>query len=153
LVSFAFEVQLEGSKNLGEAALTDLLRRGVLGEDRVARQVGMFDVEERLAGAVEEGDDLERMAAVVNFELFRPELERAVPRADRAKRGRPPFHHVLMFKVLLMTERVGLEVDTLTIRIPMRLQRRSGRKLIMTPEGAAGRPGSRAATRRWSVRC
>jgi hypothetical protein len=36
-----------------------------------------------------------------------------------------------------MTERVGLEVDTLTIRIPMRLQRRGGRKLIMTPEGIA----------------
>jgi hypothetical protein len=36
-----------------------------------------------------------------------------------------------------MTERVGLEVDTLTIRIPMRLQRRGGRKLITTPEGVA----------------
>jgi hypothetical protein len=36
-----------------------------------------------------------------------------------------------------MTERVGLEVDTLTIHIPVRLQRRGGRKLIMTPEGAA----------------
>ena len=35
-----------------------------------------------------------------------------------------------------MTGRAGLEVDTLTIRIPMRLQRRGGRKLIMTPEGA-----------------
>jgi hypothetical protein len=29
------------------------------------------------------------------------------------------------------------EVETLTIRIPIRLQRRGGRKLIMTPEGAA----------------
>jgi hypothetical protein len=28
------------------------------------------------------------------------------------------------------------EVETLTVRIPMRLQRRGGRKLIMTPEGA-----------------
>jgi hypothetical protein len=36
-----------------------------------------------------------------------------------------------------MTERAGLEVDTLTIRIPMRLRRRGGRKLIMTPEGSA----------------
>jgi hypothetical protein len=36
-----------------------------------------------------------------------------------------------------MAERMNLEVDTLTIRIPMRLQRRGGRKLIMTPEGAA----------------
>jgi hypothetical protein len=35
-----------------------------------------------------------------------------------------------------VTQRVGLEVDTLTIRIPMQLQRRGGRKLIMTPEGA-----------------
>ena len=34
-----------------------------------------------------------------------------------------------------MTQRVGLEVDILTIRIPMRLQRHGGRKLIMMPEG------------------
>jgi len=36
-----------------------------------------------------------------------------------------------------MTEHTGPEIETLTIRIPMRLQRRGGRKLIMTPEGAA----------------
>jgi hypothetical protein len=36
-----------------------------------------------------------------------------------------------------MTVRVGLEVETLTIRIPIRLQRRGGRKLIMTPEVSA----------------
>ena len=36
-----------------------------------------------------------------------------------------------------MAERAGSEVETLTLRIPMRLQRRGGRKLIMTPEGSA----------------
>jgi hypothetical protein len=36
-----------------------------------------------------------------------------------------------------MTEGSSTEIETLTIRIPMRLQRRGGRKLIMTPEGAA----------------
>ena len=36
-----------------------------------------------------------------------------------------------------MTVRAGLEAGTLTIRIPMRLLRRGGRKLIVTPEGAA----------------
>jgi hypothetical protein len=48
----------------------------------------------------------------------------------------------------LKAERVGLEVDTLTIRIPIRLQRRGGRKLIMTPEGvrAAARKPSRDET-------
>ena len=35
-----------------------------------------------------------------------------------------------------MSGRAALELDTLTIRIPIRLQRRGGRKLIMTPEGA-----------------
>jgi hypothetical protein len=36
-----------------------------------------------------------------------------------------------------MPERANLELDTLTIRIPIRLRRRGGRKLIMTPEGVA----------------
>ena len=36
-----------------------------------------------------------------------------------------------------MIEHADPEVETLTIRIPMRLQRRGGRKLIMTPDGAA----------------
>jgi hypothetical protein len=39
-----------------------------------------------------------------------------------------------------MTGRADLEVDTLTIRIPIRLQRRGGRKLIVTPDGAAVSP-------------
>ena len=35
-----------------------------------------------------------------------------------------------------MSRRTIPEIDTLTIRIPIRLQRRGGRKLIMTPDGA-----------------
>jgi hypothetical protein len=35
-----------------------------------------------------------------------------------------------------MKDRVRPEVETLTIRIPMRLQRWGGRKLIITPDGA-----------------
>src|SRR5215471_12348434 len=36
------------------------------------------------------------------FELFRGDLERAVPRADRSRGGRPAFDHVLMFKALIL---------------------------------------------------
>ena len=68
----------------------------------MAGQAGFFDVEERLAGLSKKGDDLERLSAVVDFELFRAELEAAVPRADRSKGGRPPFDHVLMFKTLIL---------------------------------------------------
>ena len=39
-----------------------------------------------------------------------------------------------------MTGHAALELDTLTIRIPIRLQRRGDRKLIMTPEGATAAP-------------
>jgi transposase, IS5 family len=38
----------------------------------------------------------------VDFDLFRADLERAVPRADRSRGGRPPFDHVFMFKVLIL---------------------------------------------------
>jgi transposase, IS5 family len=68
----------------------------------MAGQPGFFDVEERLARLSAKGDELERLSGVVDFELFRPELERAVPRSDRLKGGRPPFDHVVMFKVLIL---------------------------------------------------
>jgi hypothetical protein len=68
----------------------------------MGRQPGFFDLEERLAGLSAKGDGLERLRAVVDFELFRPELERAMPRADRAQGGRPPFDPVAMFKVLVL---------------------------------------------------
>jgi transposase, IS5 family len=65
-------------------------------------QAGLFDVDERLKELSAKGDDLERLAAVVNFELFRPALARAVPRSDGSKGGRPPFDHVFMWKVLIL---------------------------------------------------
>ena len=63
---------------------------------------GFFDMDERLAELSSKGDDLERVNAVVDFELFRASLEAAVARADRSKGGRPPFDAVLMFKVLIL---------------------------------------------------
>lgn len=65
-------------------------------------QAGFFDVDERLKQLSAKGDSLERLNAVVDFELFRADLERAVPRSDRAKGGRPSFDHVLMFKTLVL---------------------------------------------------
>ena len=57
----------------------------------MTRQPGFFDTEDRLRWLSEAGDPLERLAAVVDFELFRPELEAALKRSDRAKGGRPPM--------------------------------------------------------------
>jgi transposase len=59
-------------------------------------------VDERLAELSAKGDPLEALNRLVKFELFRPELDRAVPRADRSKGGRPAFDSVLMFKILIL---------------------------------------------------
>jgi IS5 family transposase len=66
------------------------------------RAPGFFDVDDRLAELSAKGDDLERVKALVDFEMFRPALEAAVARADRSKGGRRPFDHVLMFKILIL---------------------------------------------------
>ena len=65
-------------------------------------QAGFFDLDGRLKELSAKGDALERLATIVDFELFRPDLARAVPRSDGAKGGRPPFDLVFMFKVLVI---------------------------------------------------
>ena len=65
-------------------------------------QPGFFDIDERLRDLSAKGDALERLSAIVDFELFRPDLMRAVPRSDGAKGGRPPFDRAFMFKVLIL---------------------------------------------------
>lgn len=65
-------------------------------------QAGFFDIDERLKDLSAKGDDLERLKGLVDFEMFRPVLRQAVPRSDGSKGGRPPFDHVLMFKILVL---------------------------------------------------
>lgn len=72
------------------------------------REVGFFDVVECLAGRSKKGDVLKQLNRTVDFELFRPDLERAVPRSNGARGGRPPFDHVLMLKVLILQAMNGL---------------------------------------------
>ena len=87
----------------------------------MGRQPGFFDVEERLRELSAKGDDLERIAVLVDFAMFRAELERAVPRADGAKGGRPAFDHVLMFKILLLQAMHGLSDERCEYLIKERL--------------------------------
>lgn len=68
----------------------------------MAKQSGFFDTDERLAWLSAAGDPLERLSQVVDFTLFRDDLEAALNRADRSKGGRPPYDAVLMFKVLVL---------------------------------------------------
>ena len=59
-------------------------------------QAGFFDFDERLKELSAKGDHLERLNGLIDVELFRPDLEKAVPRSDASKGGRRPFDHVFM---------------------------------------------------------
>jgi IS5 family transposase len=50
-------------------------------------QPGFFDVAERLKDISAKGDDLERLNQIVDFEVFRADLERAVPGAIGRRAG------------------------------------------------------------------
>lgn len=68
----------------------------------MAGQPGLLDGEEPLKVLSAAGDPLERLAQVIDFEVFRDDLEKALSRSDRATSGRPPHDAVLMFKVLVL---------------------------------------------------
>ncbi len=74
----------------------------------MAGQRGFFDLDERYAALSKSGVPLERLAGLVDFEMFRGELDAALARSDRTRGGRPPTDPVLMFKVLVLQALYGL---------------------------------------------
>jgi transposase len=66
------------------------------------RQTGLFGLSNQLKRLSDCGDPLETMSRVVDFEVFRPALEKALPYGDGARGGRPPYDPVAMFKVLIL---------------------------------------------------
>ena len=87
----------------------------------MAGQPGFFDGDERLKALSAAGDPLERLAKVVDFEVFRGELEAALSRSDRAKGGRPPYDLVLMFKILVLQTLYTLSDDQTEYQLKDRL--------------------------------
>jgi hypothetical protein len=87
----------------------------------MAGQPGFFDLDERYRALSESGDPLERLAAVVDFEMFRPELDATLARSDRAQGGRPPMDAVMMFKVLVLQALHGLADERTGFQIRDRL--------------------------------
>jgi IS5 family transposase len=87
----------------------------------MAGQPGFFDQHERQQALSEVGDRLERLAAVVDFAVFRGDLEQALSRSDRSKGGRPPYDPVLMFKVLVLQTLYTLSDDQSEYQLKDRL--------------------------------
>lgn len=65
-------------------------------------QAGIFDVDERLKRLSDLGGQMVAFAKVVDFEVLRPNLVKALASSDGAQGGRPPFDPVMMFKILVI---------------------------------------------------
>lgn len=87
----------------------------------MVRMPGLFDVDERLRRLSDIGDQLEAFTAVVDFEMFRPELDAALGYSDGARGGRPPFDPVMMFKILVIQAQNTLSDDRTEFLINDRL--------------------------------
>src|ERR1700712_4154738 len=66
------------------------------------KQSGLFGLSDHLKRLSANGDPLEELGRIVDFEGFRPILEVALAYSDRVKGGRPPYDPVAMFKVLIL---------------------------------------------------
>jgi IS5 family transposase len=84
-------------------------------------QTSLFDLENRYASLSEAGDPLERLEAVIDWELFRPILARIDAKARKSAAGRKPTSRILMFKLLILQRLHNLSDERLQYQVTDRL--------------------------------
>ena len=78
----------------------------------------LFEEELTIAALSAMGNPLEQLAALVDFEMFRPELEDILVKKDcKSAAGRPQFDVVLMFKVIFLQRYYGLGDEQIQYQI------------------------------------
>ena len=68
------------------------------------RQPGFFDVQDRAVQLTKMGDPLVGLKAQIDWEAFRPELERVHDKVRKSAAGAKPYDVVLMFKMLVLQQ-------------------------------------------------
>jgi transposase, IS5 family len=84
-------------------------------------QNSLFDLENRYASLSKTGDPLERLNAIIDWEVFRPILERMDKKERKSNAGRKPTCRILMFKMLILQRLNGLSDERLQYQVTDRL--------------------------------
>ena len=84
-------------------------------------QNSLFDLENRYASLSKTGDPLERLNAIIDWEIFRPILERLDAKVRKSNAGRKPTCRILMFKMLVLQRLNGLSDERLQYQVTDRL--------------------------------
>ena len=86
------------------------------------RQESLFEKEETLANLSSQGNPLEKLEQVVDFEMFRPLLEEALKNTHRKNNaGRKPLDPIFVCKALFLQRFYGLSDEQLEYQIADRM--------------------------------
>lgn len=84
-------------------------------------QFSFFHESKRHEKLTKLGDVLQLLNSIVNWSIFRPILDKAIPREKNPKGGRPPLDNLLMFKVLVIKRLYNLSHDQTEFQINDRI--------------------------------
>jgi transposase, IS5 family len=82
---------------------------------------GLFDVEGKMLSLSGQRDPLVGLRRMIDWEQFRPILEKALRKEPKGKGGRPPFDCVMMFRILILQRCYNLSDDQTEYQITDRL--------------------------------
>ena len=85
------------------------------------QQHGFFDEHDRLEKLSRQGDPLEKLNTVIDWEMFRAQLRRCFKKEPKGPGGRPPFDYVMMFKILILQRLYNLSDEQMQYQILDRL--------------------------------
>ncbi len=77
----------------------------------------LFDEQFKLERLSELGDPLEKLNKCIEWNIFRPLLNKAMEKEAKGPGGRPPFDYVMMFKILILQEYFGLSDEQMEFQI------------------------------------
>ena len=84
-------------------------------------QIQIFGVETQLNKLTKMGDQLIAMKEMINWEMFRAPIEKAIRKADYSQGGRPPWDVVLMYKIVMLQQWYNLADENTEYQINDRL--------------------------------
>ena len=84
-------------------------------------QHGFFDEENRLIKLTKKKDPLVKLSKMIDWEIFRPVIEKAMRKADKGIGGRPPYDYIMMFKVLILQRLYNVSDEQMEFQINDRL--------------------------------
>ena len=84
-------------------------------------QLNIFAEGNRYSKLSKLGDSLEKLNAVIDWEMFRPAIESALKKEHKSKAGRRPYDFILLFKILILQRFFNLSDDQTEYQINDRM--------------------------------